>query len=244
MAVFSLTTVHVAVNEVNLSGFANQLALSFSAQEQDITTFGSGGFAQKMVGLGTFALDASGFQDYVAPAPDSLTAPANLGGLDTFSVSVPGTTAGDIAYFGQARSTSLTPLDGSVGDPAAFSAQWAGTSKLRRGVMLHPVAARTSTGNGTTVALAGPTATQALAAAFHVPSVTGTGTITFVVETDDNSGMTTPTTRITSSAIAAIGHEVGSVNGAFASETHVRVRWTISGFTSVTFSVAAGVGVI
>lgn len=242
MPVFSMTTVHIAVDEVNLSGFANQLALSFSGQEKDITTFASGGFEQKMVGLGTFALNASGFQDYVAPSPDALTNPSALGGFDTFSVSVPGTTAGDVAYFGQARSTSLTPLDGAVGDVAAFSAQWGGTAKLRRGVMLHPVAARTSTGNGTTVAMAGPSATQALAAAFHVHSVTGTGTITFVVETDDNSGMTTPTTRITSSAFAAVGHEVASVNGAFASETHVRVRWTISGFTSVTFSVAAGIG--
>ena len=87
MPVFSMTTVHIAVDEVNLSGFANQLALSFSGQEKDITTFASGGFEQKMVGLGTFALDASGFQDYVAPSPDALTNPSALGGFHVQRVS-------------------------------------------------------------------------------------------------------------------------------------------------------------
>ena len=242
MAVFSLTNVFVAANEIDLSLFANQTALDFSGNELDITTFGSGGWTQKMVGLGSFNLTASGFQDFTAPSPESLTNPSTFAGLHTFTVSVPGSAVGDVAYFGQSRSTSITDIDGAVGDAAKFSLAWPGTSKLTRGVMLHPKAARTATANGTTTALAGPTATQALRAAFHVHSVSGTGTITFVVETDDNSGMTTPTTRITSSAIAAVGHEVGSAAGAFASETHVRVRWTISGFTSVTFSVAAGVG--
>ena len=53
--------------------------------------------------------------------------------------------------------------------------------------------------------------------------------------------MTTPTTRITSTAFAAVGGEVKSLAGALAGETHIRVVYTISGFSSVTFTVASGV---
>jgi hypothetical protein len=53
--------------------------------------------------------------------------------------------------------------------------------------------------------------------------------------------MTSATTRITSTAFAAVGAEVRSLAGALAGETHIRVVYTISGFTSVTFTVAAAV---
>jgi hypothetical protein len=110
-----------------------------------------------------------------------------------------------------------------------------------RGVVAAPYASRVATGNGTATALAGPSASQSLYAAFHVHSVTGAGTCTLVVQSDDNVGMSTPTTRITSNAFAAVGSQFASVTGAFASETHVRVNHTISGFSAVSFSVVVGV---
>jgi hypothetical protein len=122
-----------------------------------------------------------------------------------------------------------------------FGFGWTGDAQMVRGQMLHPAAARTATGSGTTTTFTAPTATQSLYAAFHVLSVTGAGTITFTIQTDDNSGMTSATTRITSSAFAAVGHQFASLAGALTGETHIRVGYTIAGFTSVTFAVAAGV---
>jgi hypothetical protein len=215
--------------------------MSASAEELDVTTFGSGGFRQKAVGLREHMFSVDGFQDYAATGVDAFFG-NTLGGLSTVTVGPNGAaTAGDRAYFGTGRLFSSTPLTGDVGQPGTFSFGFSGDGPLVRGVYLHPQAARTSTGNGTAVALAGPTATQRLYANFHVLSVTGTGTITFTVATDDAVGMASPTTRITSTAFAAVGHEQRSVAGAFASETHARVTWTISGFTSCTFVVAAGV---
>jgi hypothetical protein len=132
-------------------------------------------------------------------------------------------------------------MAGTVGDAAPFSLTLGGTGKLVQGKMLHAVAAETATGSGTVVAFTPPTATQSLYASFHVHSVTGAGTITFVVETDDAVGMSTPVTRITSNGFTAVGHQFASLAGALTSETHLRVKWTISGFTSVTFSSAFGV---
>jgi hypothetical protein len=226
MAVYAMTQVHVASNELEIGGFANQVELAMEADELDVTTLGSGGYRRKILGLGSF----------------STNIPASFGTLDTFTVSIPGTTVGDVAHFGQTRSTQITDLAGDVGQPATFTHAAVGTSRVVRGIMLHPVAARTATGNGTIVALGGPTAEQALHASFHVHSVTGSGTITFVVATDDAIGFASPVTRITSQGFTAVGHQFASVAGAFAGETHARVQWTISGFSSVTFSVAAGVG--
>lgn len=246
MAVFALTNLHVATNALRMSCFANQVDVMATSDELDVTTFCAGGYRQKVTGLGTFNVNVNGFQDYVAPAPGISfpgdTAPVN-GVLNTWTVAPTGDTVGSVAYFGQSRIVSMTDLAGSVGDVAAFSLGMTGTNRLVRGQMLHPVAAQTATGAGTIAAFTTPTATQSLHAAFHVHAVAGTGTIEFTVQTDDDVGFAGPVTRITSAAFAAVGHEFKSLAGALAGETHIRVGWTIAGFTSVTFSVAAGVGV-
>jgi len=247
MAVFSLTDLHIAVDELNLSCFANQVDVMAESEEIDVTTFCGGGYRQKITGLSMFTVNASGFQDYVAPAPGTvLDASADMvspGSLRTFTVAPEGDTVGNVAYFGTARTTALTELSGSVGEAATLSLSTAGTSRLVRGSMLHGVTEETATGNGTAVEFTAPTASESLHASFHVHSVTGSGTLSLVVETDDNSGMTSAVSRITSTSFTDIGHELKSLAGALAGETHVRVSWTITGFTAVTFSVAVGVGV-
>ena len=243
MAVFALTQVHLATNELNMSCFANQVDIAAESEELDVSTFCGGGYRQKITGLGSFNVNVQGFQDFVAPAPGTVF-PASTttdGALSTFTVAPQGDTVGNVAYFGQSRVMSVTELSGSVGDVAGFGVNMAGTNRLVRGQMLHPVTARTATGTGDVAAFTTPTATQSLHAAFHVHSVTGTGTITFVIATDNAVGFSTPVTRITSSAFAAVGHQFSSLAGALAGETHIRASWTISGFTSVTFSIAAGV---
>ena len=46
---------------------------------------------------------------------------------------------------------------------------------------------------------------------------------------------------ITSQSFTATGAQFTSLAGALTGETHIRTQWTITGFTSVTFAVAAGV---
>ena len=240
MAVYTQTTMAIAVNELQAAGFANQIELAASAETKDITTFASAGFRQYAIGLATYSLSISGYQDETGPSPSTLFTPSTLGIADTFTVSVPGTTVADPAFFGTGIDTMQSESK-EIGEVAGWSGMWAGTGRLIKGQLLHPAAARASTGNGTTTTFTTPTATQSLWASFHVHSVTGTGTITFTVQTDDNGGMSSPTTRITSTAFAAVGAEVRSLAGALAGETHIRVVYTISGFSSVTFTVAAGV---
>lgn len=244
MAVFTQVAASVCVDTMNLAGFCDELELSASADEKDVTTFTAGGWRTKIAGLAQSSLKASGFQDYATTGVDVQFPISGIGGASVQTVSVGAGTAivvGDPAFMSSGFLNEYEPLSGAVGDPARFSFGWAGNGRLVRGANLHPSAARTASGNGTAVAFVTPTATQSLFASFHILSVTGAGTITLTVQTDDNAGFTTPTTRITSTAFAAVGRQFTSLAGALAGETHVRVIWTIAGFTSVTFEAAAGV---
>ena len=242
MAVFALTNVGILIDSLALTGFANELSLEATADEQDYTTFASGGWRTKKPGLATFMADVKGFQDYAVTGVDPTFPVSAFGGFNTITVAPTGGAAvADPCFIGRGLLNQYTPLTGAVGDPANFDFGWTGDAQLVRAQMLHPTAARTATGNGTTTTFTAPTASQTLYASFHVLAVSGAGSIVFTVQTDDNSGMTTPTTRITSSSFTAVGGGIGSLAGSLAGETHIRVQWTITGFTSVTFAVAAGV---
>jgi len=242
MAAFAMTNVEILVDGFAATGFANELTIDASAEELDFTNFGSGGWRQKKVGLASSTLSIKGFQDYATTGPDPTFTVAAFGATDTVSIApTGGSTLGDPVFFTAGVLKDMTPLTGAVGDLATFSLGWAGTGQTVRGYRLAPLAARTATGNSTAYAFTAPTATQTLYAAWHVTSVTGTGSIVFNIQTDDNVGFTTPTTRITSPSLTAVGGGIGSLAGALTGETHIRVAYTITGFTSVTFATSAGV---
>jgi hypothetical protein len=241
LAVFALTQVRLLVDSLDVAGFANDATWDVTAEELDVTTLASA-WRQRIPGLDAHSITVSGFQDFDTGALDP-TFPATTFGLSTitFCPTGLGATVADPCIFGQARNLRTTPLTGTVGAVAGFKMDFGGTSAAVRGQVLHPLAARTVTGNGTTTTFTTPTAGQTLYAAHHVTSVTGSGTITFNVQTDNSGAMSSPTTRI-ATPMTAVGGSFASLAGALAGETHIRVAYTISGFTSVTFAVAVGVG--
>jgi len=243
MGVYVNTNVSLAVDGFEIAGHAKAYKLDGVATKEDFTGLRCGGWGQYKGGLASCSAAAEGFQDYATTGVDSNFSLAAMGALATITTGPSGgDVVGDVAVLMQGVLTKYSPLTAPVGKPAEFALEWGGSGRIVRGQYLHPNAARVASGNGTATAFTPPTATQSLFATFHVLEVTGAGTITFNVQTDDNSGMTTPTTRITSSAFAAAGlAQMASLAGALSGETHARVTWTIAGFTSVTFIVAAGV---
>lgn len=242
MAVFSQTAMSIAVDSLEMAGFAEQCELTGSATELEVNNYAGGGWKKIISGLATSRLMVQGWQDYAATGVDPTFPLTGLGGASVQTIGpTGGATVGDPAFISAGRLVEYQPLAGAIGEAARFGFSWAGDGKLIRGQYLYPSGAETASDSGTATAFTTPTASQALYASFHVLSVTGTGTITFAVQTDDNGSFTSATTRITSSAFAAVGKELASLAGALAGETHIRVIWTISGFTSVTFICAAGV---
>jgi hypothetical protein len=242
MAVFANTRVSAVIDALEIAAFATTVTLEASADEIDVTTLASGGWRQKIPGLRTFSIGVEGYQDFDTMGVDPVFGVSGLTGLDAFTIAPTSTgTVGDLAFIGQGRLIGNVPLSGAVGDAAAFSMNWTGTDVVARGSVLHPSAARTATGNGTALAFTFPTTGQLLYATFHVLSVTGTGSIVFTVQSDDAVGFPSATTRITSQSFTGTGHQLASVAGPITAETHIRTAWTITGFSSVTFVVAAAV---
>jgi hypothetical protein len=244
MAVYTNTAVAAYVDSFGVHGFADRVELEATAEEKNFTTYSSGGWQIKKAGLANHTLDIGAFQDFATTGIDPKFPVSGLGGLNVFSVAPQNlaATVADPIFLGQGVLNHHKPLFGNVGDEARLELGWKGDATLVRGQVIHPEAARTTTGSGTITALVPPTATQSLYAHFHVLAVSGAGTITFTIQTDTLVGFGSPTTQITSSAIAAIGAERKSVAGSLAGENFVRVGYTIAGFTSCTFAVFVGVG--
>jgi len=241
MAVYSQTALSIAVDTLEVAGFADTISIDGTVDVKEVTTFGSGGYRAHAVTLASANVSAEGFSDMATTGTDVSLPVTGFGASRVLTVSVPGTTAADPAFMTEGPGNTLTPWGGSIGEMARFKLGFVSNGKLVRGSLLHPKAARTASGSGTAVAFTTPTASQSLFATFHLLEVAGAGTCTFTVQTDDNGGFSSATTRITSTAFAAIGKQFTSLAGALAGETHVRVSWVISGFTSCTFIVAAGV---
>jgi hypothetical protein len=217
---------------------------TLTAAQVAFTNFGSGGFEEYKPGLisGDFQVDA--FQDFAVDVLDDELGVTALG--TSFPIHVApnptGTeTAGDLAYLSRGFIKGYNPLEGAKGAAAKAIIAAKYDVPIVRGVTLHPKAARTADGNGTAVALAGPSSSQRLFAALHVYAYSGLTNVVFKVQSDNASGMSSATDRITFATVTGVGSEWASVAGDFSTETHLRVTWDVTGSGSVTFACAVGV---
>lgn len=151
---------------------------------------------------------------------------------DNLGISFPhSTTEGDIAHFLQAMQASYTPLDGEVGGLQKFSASIeANNSPIVYGTLMDYKTAVSTTGNGTGRQLGTLSAAQRMYAILHVWNVVDPADVLgLIVESDDNSGFTSATTRITFSNVSAIGSQFTYVAGAIGDDYWRVRRATVSG---------------
>jgi hypothetical protein len=136
---------------------------------------------------------------------------------------------------------SENPLGGAKGEMATFEWSVPYDTAITQGKVLYPSTATTADANGTAVAMTGPTAAQKLYAALHVTAFSGLTNVIVKIQSDDNSGFTSATDRITFTTATGTTSQFTSVAGDFSSETHVRVNIDVTGTGSTTFVVMAGV---
>jgi hypothetical protein len=203
-----------------------------------------GGFLSKKPGLksGEFMIDK--WQDFATGVWDEQLGLAAVGSQYALSV-MPNAggveTAGDPAWFSRGIATSYAPLSAAVGDAVKGPVSGVFDTVFVKGVVAHPKAARSATGNGTAIALTGPTTSQRLYGALHVTAYSGITNLVVTVQSDDNVGFASPTTRLTFSTATGVTSEFASVAGYGATETHHRIVYTITGVGSVTFAAFIGV---
>jgi hypothetical protein len=240
-----LTDVRIYLESADLTGWSNKLEVSGSVADEDSTTFGSGGWHERVGGERDLDGAVDGFfEAFDTSRPDDAFW-ANLGSNQVAFTAVPAAgTAGSLAYLTRAQLMDYKP-GAAVGKLLGWSASVKGNWPLVRGTILHPQGtARTATGTGTGFQLGAVSAAQRMYACLHVLSIAGTATptITVSLQSSVDNTFASPTTRITFAADTTLDGQALSLLGPVTDQWW-RAAWTISGTTpSFLFAVSAGVG--
>ena len=240
MAKFVFNDGKLFLGGYDLSSHTTSVNLEINAEELDSTTINSGGFTEKLGGLKDSSLQIDGFYEAGANKPDALLG-ASIGS-ELIVSTVPDAGVGNIAYFMKSKLFQYS-IFGEIGEIAPFSItkNQSGDKVVRGTIQLD--SALTASGNSTGTQLGAVGATEKCYAAIHCYSVSGTSspTITFKLQSDDNSSFTSPTDRITFTSITAIGADFQSVAGAI-TDQYWRLNFTISG-TNPSFGIHAAIGI-
>ena len=239
MAVIALTDAYVFVGSHDFTGDSNELVLEVTVNELNVPVFGDtwnaviGGVKNSRLTMagywqsGADTVDAVSFDD-VAVASRVVT----LGHTQTEATT---------AYFGQVMSARYSH-GGQHGEVYPFSLDASGSDGdgFIQGQLALAKSTVSSTGAiGSGVQLGAVGATEYLYSSFHIIGTPGT-TITVVLESDDNAGFTTATTRATiGPETTAGGTWVTRVAGAI-TDDYFRFRCTA---VTGSFSCSGAIGV-
>lgn len=227
----------------DLTGFSNKVDLPTTAEPLGSTTFGSGGWNERVGGLFDMQGSIEGFWqagDESMP-DDNFWTSLGTNAIPATFIPTGGTTDGDLAYVTKVFEARYD-LSGQMGQLVAWAADLQGNAPVARGAVAVTSAARTATGTGTAVQMGAVGTAQRLYANLHVFAATGTSpTLAVKIQSASSSSFSSPTDRITFSTASAITGIPSSVVGNI-TDTWWRAVYTIAGTSpSFTFAVAFGV---
>lgn len=217
----------------DLSGSMNAIAVNYSADVLECTTFGDDTH-KNLGGLKNVDAAHEGYWDSATLDPLLFN---NMGVSDKpMTISPTDGADGAPAYFFKSNQATYS-TGGAVGEVLPFSvAGQLSDGDLVRGTILLNIASVSSSGNGAGIQIGAVSATQSVHASLHV---LGAGTtLDVVVQSDADNTFATPTDQITFTQASAIGSEILSAAGAV-TDTWWRINYTVSG--SFSFVVAIGI---
>lgn len=239
-----LTSPQIFLSKYDISGSLNKVSLEFKIPGVDDARFGNLSKVNKSSAVMEYAGAFSGFADADASQSMEQIGMSLLGTPDIPWAVIPvGGSVADVAYFGKALKSSLKTF-GQHGENMPYAGNFDGSDgrPATRGQVLLAKSARTSSANSAITQLGAVTSTQRVYGHLIVTSVSGTlPTLDVVVKSSANSGLTSPTTRLTFTQANAATSELLSAAGAI-TDTYWRVDATIAGTNpSFTFAVLLGI---
>lgn len=229
---------------VELAGHGKSVALETTVNPLDKTPLSTTGWVELLGGLKSSTVNFDFMQDHAAADGVDSGFWSSFGNTGTVRSICTAADDGSAAYLMRGINLSYTPISGQVGDLAMGNVSGAtNTGPVVRGKLLHPSSAsRTASSTGTGRQLGAVVSGKSMYAALHVISVSGTSpTLDVIVQSDDNAGFTSPTTRITFTQTGTTGAEWGSVAGAV-TDDYWRISYTIGGTDTPTFAFAVTCG--
>jgi hypothetical protein len=226
----------VYLGEVDMTGQANAVAINYSANATDNTTYGDDTTTMAAGGVKQFDASIEGYWN----GTEEGVLFADVG-TDTVLTAVNGTgVVGDPAFclpvvLGASNSS------GAHGELLAYNASMSSRGNMGRG-MLGCNATLVSSGSQAGVELGAVSATQKLVASLHVISASAGDTIDVIIESDVNDSWASPTTVLTFTQAAAATSEIIEVDGAI-TDTWFRVTYVIAGDGGESFAAKAAIGI-
>lgn len=228
----------VLLDGFNASNYVKEVSFEGERDTAEITVLGDTAKSY-MPGLEDATVSFEGFYDYELADP-TLAFSHKLNSLHatiTQATYMPtGDTLSAPAFLVQGFLTSDSQ-ETSVDDAVVEEFEIQNNTGVMNGIVLHPLAGRTTTGNGTGVDNGALTSNGAQAV-LHVTAVSGTSTPTITVVLEHSVDNTTYVPLISFAAKTAKGSEYKTATGTV--NRWLRVKWTITGTTpSMTIHVAA-----
>jgi hypothetical protein len=245
MAVQFWKDMSILVGSIEMAGNAKNVTLSTDVEVLDTTPLSTTGWVSVIGGNKSGKVDMEFMQDVVDDGVDETLWPL-LGTADIVKSICTNSADGSVAYLLKSIPLSYTPLTGSAGELAMGSISGtSSTGPVIRGALIHPSGtARTTSGTGTGRQLGAVVAGKKMYAALHVLTVAGSSpTLDVIVQSDDNAGFTTPTSRITFTQATGRTSQLSSVAGAI-TDDYWRISYTIGGTGGPSFAFAVTAGII
>jgi hypothetical protein len=229
--------------QYDLSGYANQLDSRVAVSVKNPMTFADAGMKRVQAGGDEtvtlkgkvfWQTDSAAFKSH-----DLLRANWKLTGVPV-SWSPQTGASGDMVQFFKALHAAYA-FGGQIGDLllADVEAVSDGQTPNVYGTVLE-VGSKNAGGNSTARLLGLVGATQRLYALLHIVSISGGGTLTVKVQSDDAVGFPSAADRITFTGATVAGWQWLELAGAIATDTYWRANWTLSAGTAV-FAVHVGI---
>jgi hypothetical protein len=251
MAVEKFYDAGVFYDGKNYTGQSNKLTLNRKVAMLDTSVFGVDTKVNSP-GQDETSVSVSGWwytsQAVGSQAPDPYLNTSFEAGLGAPLLLYPKNSDGGVAYMLPAV-MSVYNTFGKFGELAPFNAEFnyalqgAAGDRVQtcRGYLGLPLVTSVSASvTGTYVQVPAVFAsTDFLVLCVHLISTDATNVV-FIVESDDNSGFTTPTTRITATLTATGQSYIDDVQGPIATDTYFRIKATRTGGTTFTAVAAFG----
>jgi hypothetical protein len=240
MAHFPLTNVKTILDKYDISSDFNSVVIARLRNELDNTTFGTSGFKARMNGLGDGVFSLAGLMDIASGGQDEIIN-SKMALTDVpILVTLNGAVDFDRCKFGVIQQGEYQ-CGGNVGGRAEFSVNGRISSNVLTDGNIMAVGAKTGTFNGTARQLGAVTASQRIYAAIHATAKSAFTSAVFKLQSDDNSGFSSPTDRITFTTITDLTSQFTSLAGAITDD-----YWRIicSSFTGTSLTVYTAVGIL
>jgi hypothetical protein len=130
-----ITAAYLALSGTDYSSYCSKIELSLEFEEKDTTTFGSSGWKENLLGLGSASLAMTFKQDVAAAAIDAtLSAIFFAKTAVTFEVRMNSSavSTSNPKYTGSVTPKEWKPISGSVGDVAEVDITWSATGAVSR----------------------------------------------------------------------------------------------------------------